>query len=98
MSPVRDGLRARHKQKPLIMENHYAVLNYTETLEHDNDHIMVKIQLHGDKESVTINAKMDSRATEDFIEGEVCNKHGIMMIKARNPSEIYLADRKPGAM
>jgi len=82
----------------MILENYYAVLNYTETLEHDNDHIMVKIQLHGGKESVTINAMIDSGATEDFIDRAVCNKHGIKMIKAKNPREIYLADGKPSAM
>jgi len=55
---------------------------------------MVKIQLHGKKESVTINAMIDSGATEDFIDREVCNKHGIKMIKAKSPMEIYLADEK----
>jgi len=45
------------------MENHCAALNYTETLDNDKDHIMVKIQLHGAKESVTINAMIDSGAT-----------------------------------
>jgi len=80
------------------MENYYVALNYTDTLENDNDHIMVKIQLHGDKESVTTNAMIDSGATEDFIDREVCNKHGIKMIKAKNPREIYLADGKPSAM
>jgi len=69
-----------------------------DTLENDDHHIMVKIQLHGDKESVTINAMIDSGATEDFIDTEVCNKHRIMMIKAKNPREIYLADGKPSAM
>jgi len=59
---------------------------------------MVKIQLHGEKESVTINAMIDSGATEDFIDREVCNKHGIKMIKAKNPWEIYLADGKTSAM
>jgi len=80
------------------MENYYAALNHTDTLENDNDHIMVKIQLHGEKESVTMNAMIDSGATEDFIHREVCNKHGIKMIKAKSPSEIYLADGKPSAM
>jgi len=80
------------------MENYYATLNYTDTLENDNDHIMVKIQLHGGKESVTINAMIDSGATEDFIDREVCNKHGIKMIKAKSPRQIYPADRKPSAM
>jgi len=80
------------------MENYYAALNYTETLDNDKDHIMVQIQLHGEKERVTINAMIDSGATEDFINQEVCNKHGIKMIKAKNPREIYLADGKPSAM
>jgi len=98
MSPVRHGLRDRPERKPIIMENYYAALNYTDTLENDNDHIMVKIQLHGGKESVTINAMIDSGATEEVIDREVCNKHGIKMIKAKNPREIYLADGKPSAM
>jgi len=59
---------------------------------------MVKIQLQGGKESVTINAMIHSGATEDFIDQEVCNKHGIKMIKAKNPREICLADGKPSAM
>ena len=41
---------------------------------------------------------IDSGATEDFIDREVCNKHGIKMIKAKIPRGIYLADRKPSAM
>jgi len=41
------------------MENQYAALNYTETLYNDKDHIMGKIELHGTKESVTINAMID---------------------------------------
>ena len=98
MSPVRDGLRDRPEKKPIIMENYYAALNYTETLEHENDHIMVSIHLHGEKETVTINAIIDSGATEDFIDQEVCNKHRIKMIRAKNPREIYLADGKPSAM
>jgi len=50
------------------MESYYAALNYTDTLENDNDHIMVKIQLHGGKGLLTINAMIDSGATEDFID------------------------------
>ena len=98
MSLVRDGLRDRPEWKPIIMENYYAALNYTETLEHENDHIMVKVHIHGEKETVTINAMIDSGATEDFIDQDVCNKHGIKMIKAKNRREIYLADGKPSAM
>jgi len=59
---------------------------------------MVKIQLHGEKESVTINAMIDSGATEVFIDREVCNKHGSKMIKAKKPREIYLAEGKQSAM
>ena len=59
---------------------------------------MVNVQLHGEKETVTINAMVDSGATEVFIDSEVCKKHGIKMIRAKNPREIYLADGKPSAM
>ena len=59
------------------MENYNMALNYTETREHENDHIMVKVHLYGEKETVTINTMIDSGATEDFIDQEVCNKHGI---------------------
>jgi len=80
------------------MENYYEALNCTETLDNNKNHIMFKIQLHGEKESVTINAMIDSGPTEDFINKEVCNKHGIQMIKVKNPSEIFLADGKPSPM
>ena len=98
MSLVRDSLRDRPERKPIIMENYYAALNYTETLEHENDHIIVKVYLHGEKKTVTINAMIDSGATEDLINQEVCNKHGIKIIKAKNPREIYLVEGKPSAM
>jgi len=39
-----------------------------------------------------------SGATEDWFDREVCNKHGIKMIKAKNPTEIYIPDGKPRAM
>ena len=74
MSQVEDGLRDRPERKPIIMENYYAALNYTKTINHQNDHIMVKIHLHGKNETVTINLMIDSGATEYFIDQEVCNK------------------------
>ena len=49
MSPVRDGLRDRAKRKPIILVKYYAALNYTETLEKESDHIIVKIQLPGEQ-------------------------------------------------
>jgi len=83
MSPIKDGLRDGPELKPIIIKNHYPVHNYTETHENDDHQTMVKIQLHGAKESVTIKAMIDSGATEDFIDREVCNKHGIKMSKAK---------------
>jgi len=59
---------------------------------------MVKIQLHGPKESGTINAMIHSGAKENFIDQDVCNKDGIKMIKTNNPRAIYLADGKTSAM
>ena len=64
MSPVRDGLRDRPERKPIITANYYMAINYTETLESDKDHIMVKVQLQGGKETVTIKAMVDSGAAE----------------------------------
>jgi len=98
ISPAREGLRDRPARKPIILENHYAALSDTETVENDNDHIMGKIQLHGTQESVTINAVIDSSLTKDFIHKEVCKEHGDKMMIAKNPREIYLADGKPSAM
>ena len=98
MSPVKDGLRDRPERKPIITANYYAALNCTDTLENDKDNIMVKLQLHGDKETVNINAMVDSGATEDFIDKEVCKKHGIKMIKAEVERKIYLADGKLSTM
>ena len=98
MSPVGDGPRDRPERKPIITANCLAALNYTETFESDKEHIMVKVQLQGEKETVTINAMVDSEATEDFINSEVCKKHGIKMIKVKNPREIYLVDGKPSTM
>jgi len=53
---------------------------------------MAKIPIHGVRKTVTINTIIDSGATEDFIDQEVCNKHGIKMIKEKNPRGIYLVD------
>ena len=50
MSPVKDNLRDRPERKPIIMENYYAAFNYTEILEHENDHIIVKVHLHEKRE------------------------------------------------
>ena len=59
LSLVRDGLRDGPERKPIIIENPYAALNYSDTQENENDHIMVKIPLEGGKEAVTINAMID---------------------------------------
>jgi len=92
--PSKRWSKGQSRTKPIIMDNYYVALNYTEPLEHDNNHIMVKIQLHGTRESVTINTMIDTGATEDLIDREVCNEHRIKMIKAKYPREIYLTERK----
>ena len=47
--------------------------------------------LQGEKEKLSINAMIDSGATEDFIDKEVCQKHQISTLATENPREIYLA-------
>jgi len=59
---------------------------------------MVKIRLHGMHDNTTVNAMIDSGATEDFIDQEFCNKCQIRTTKAKNPREIYLADGEPSSM
>ena len=73
-------------------------INSTETHESDKDHIIGKVQLRGEKETVTINAMVDLGATEYIIDSEVRKKQGIKTTKTKNPRKIYLADRKPSAM
>ena len=96
--PVKDGLRSRPERKPIIVQNFYAKLNNTESLEKDDDHIMIKVVLQGKEEKLSINAMIDSGATEDFIDKEVCRKHQISTIATENPREIYLADGNPSDM
>jgi len=59
---------------------------------------MKKIRLHAIKDSTSVNAMIDSGATEDFIDQEFCNKNQIRTIKANNSREIYLADGEPSSM
>jgi len=97
-SPVSKGLRDRTKPKPIEMRNLYAALNNTEALNNENDHIMVTIRLHGTTRQITINAMIDSGATEDFIDKGFCSKYNIRTRKAKTIREVYLADGRPSAM
>jgi len=83
---------------PIEMRNLYAALNNTETLDNKNDHVMLQIRLHGTKRHVTINAMIDSGATEDFIDKGFCNKYNIRTMQAKTTREVYLADDQPSAM
>ena len=53
---------------------------------------MIKVDLHGKYESVSINAMIDSGATKDFIDKGICEKHQIITKVAEKPRDIYLAD------
>jgi len=97
-SPVSNGLRDRTKPKRIEMRNLYAALNNTETLDNEDDHIMVQIRLHSTKRQVTINAMIDSGATEDFIDKEFCSKYNIRTTQAKTIREVYLAEGRPSAM
>ena len=61
---------------------------------------MIKVNLHGKHESVNINARIDSGATEDFIQVDkgICDKHQLTTKVAERPREIYLADRNLSEM
>ena len=90
--PVKDGPRSRPEQKPIIVRNFYVALNNTKLWENHKDHVMIKVNLHGKYESVSINAIIDSGGTENFIDKRICDKHQITTKLAKKPREIYLAD------
>ena len=90
--PVRDGLRSRPERKPIIVRNFYAALHNTKLWENHKDHVMIKVNLHGKYEKISINAMIDSGAIEDFIDKKICDKHWITTKVAKEPREIYLAD------
>jgi len=96
--PVGNRLRDKTKPKPIKMTNLDAALNNTETLNNENDHIMVQIRLHGTTREVTSNAMIDSDATEDLIDKVVCSKYNIKTTQAKTIREVYLADGGPSAM
>jgi len=80
------------------MRNLYAALNNKEAGNNENDHIMVTIRLHGTTREITINAMIDSGASEDFIDRGFCSKYNIRTTQARTIQEVYLADGRPSAM
>jgi len=80
------------------MRNLYATLNNTEALNNEKDHIMVTIRLHGTTRQITINAMIDSGATEDFIDKGFCSKYNIRTTQGGTIREVYLADGRPSAM
>ena len=53
---------------------------------------MIKVNLHGKYESISINVIIDSGATEDFINKRICDKQQITTKVAEEPCEIYMAD------
>ena len=103
-SPVRDGLRDKERGKTIGIgrintdERDTRRLNNIQIHEHENDHIMIKVRLHGKDTTVTINAMIDSGATEDFIDQELCQKHGIKTTEMGISRGIYLADGKESEM
>jgi len=80
------------------MRNFYATLNNTEAFHNENNHIMVRIRQHGTTRQTTINAMIDSGATEDFIDKGFCCKYNIRTTQAKKIREVYLADGRPSAM
>jgi len=69
-----------------------------EALNNKNDHIMLTVRVHGTMRQITINAMIDSAATEDFTDNGFCSKYNIRTIKAKTIGDVYLADGRPSAM
>ena len=85
-------------KKAIKPTNYYAVLGNTAHLDNENDHIMIGVKLRGNYREVTINAMIDSGATEDFIDEEFGDKYGLRTSRKKIPKEILLADGEISAM
>ena len=91
-SPVRNSLRNKTKPKPIEMRNLYTALNNMEPLANQNNHNLVQRRLARPKRHVTINALIDSGATEDFIDTGFYSKYNVRTTQAKKIQEVYLAD------
>ena len=67
-------------------------------MEKEDDYIIIKVVLQGKKDKLSINAMIDSGATEDSIDQKVCKKYQITTTATENPREIYLANGNPSDM
>ena len=85
-------MRSLLERKAIIVRNLYAALNNITLGQNDKDDMIIKVNLHGKYTQVSINAMIDSGATENFIDKTICDKHQIPTILAEKPREIYLAD------
>jgi len=92
------GLRDQTQLKSIGIKNVYAALNHTESLENENNHIMVKVKLPRNRQEVFINAMIDSEATEDLIDKDIFKKYHIERNLSLIQREINLADGKSGTM
>ena len=92
-SPVGGGLRDNNK-KAIKPTNYYAVLSNTAHLDNETDHIMIGVRLRGSYREVTINAMIDSGATNDFIDKGFCDKYRLKTTRKKTSKEILLADGK----
>ena len=92
-SPVRDGLRD-WKLKPIRMTNVYAALNYTESLDKESNHIIVKVKIHNEDQEIMTNVMIDSGATDDFIDRDFCITNQLPLEKMKKPREIFVVDGK----
>ena len=96
-SPVGGGLRDKDT-KAIKETNYYAVLSNTAHLDNENDHIMIGVKQRGKNREVTINAMIDSEATDNFINQGFCHKYRLRTTKKKIPREILLADGEISAM
>ena len=96
-SPVGGSLRDSDT-KTIKPRNYYAIRSNTAHLENENDHLMIGVKLRGKNREVTINAMIDSGATDDFIDKGFCDKYGLRTTKKKIPREILLADREISTM
>lgn len=98
LCPLGDSLRDWDRPKPIKVRNLFTLLNKTELLDNQNDHIRIKLRLETTTGQVIINGMVDSGATEDFINEGFGNKENMKIKKGKKGREIDVVNGRSSAM
>src|SRR6266852_9744462 len=88
--------------KSVFCNNLYSTLQHEQPLDdfdkeyddNNTDHLMLPVLLQEGKKKICTDAMVDSGATQDFIDKNLCLRNQIPVWKKEQPIKMYGADRK----